>query len=723
MITLIKRRPYFKSSAMKAAQRIICSLLILCSVYQVPAYSQDEDSWEIRNEMIPMRDGVRLFTKIYIPVNRQGDLPILILRTPYGIGSEGDFNGELNSGGTFQNLVDDGYIFVFQDTRGKYGSEGEFVMIRPLASGKDGIDEGTDAFDTIEWLIKNIPGNNGKAGIFGISYDGWLTVMAALKPHPALKAVSPQASPADMFLMDDFSHKGAFRLSPTFGYTYLVATSSTSTPFPFDQKDTYEWYLDLGPIKNAASYLAGAEEGWVDFENHPNYDEFWQRQNVLNYMDKVMVPTLNVVGWWDAEDFYGSMEIYETWEKNDTENINFLAAGPWRHGNWWGRGDELGPLSFSPDPSAYYRKHIEAPFFRYFLKGDGDGDFPNAWVFETGADAWREYEDWPATGISEERNLYLHANRQLSFAAPVAQGESFTSYISDPANPVPYAPRPIPGFWQGALGKWGWKLSDQRFVQYRPDVLHFETAPLEEDVVISGEIVANLFASTTGTDADWVVKLIDVYPEEYPENPKMGGYQLMIADEVLRGRFREGFEEGKAIPPNEVLPYTIELNNRHHRFRKGHRIMVQIQSTWFPLIDRNPQTFVNIYQAGEEDYQPATHRIYHSAQYPTHISFPVLRSPEPIVYTLSDASKYSGAYVNDRLGEMLITLEGDTLKLFLEEEFLADLIYVKGNIFNAIIDGGRYRVIFEEQDNTVGEFRIMVSDVDANAEDFTFTRQ
>ncbi|MEJ2006295.1 MAG: CocE/NonD family hydrolase, partial [Cyclobacteriaceae bacterium] len=420
--------------------------------------------------------------------------------------------------------------------RGKYGSEGEFVMIRPIADSEDGIDEGTDAFDTIDWLIKNIEGNNGKAGNFGISYDGWLTVMSALKPHPALKAVSPQASPADMYLMDDFSHKGAFRLSPTFGYTYLVGTSSTSTPFPFDQRDTYEWFLDLGPIRNASKYLEGAEEGWVDFQNHPDYDEFWEKQNVLNYMDQVKVPTLNVVGWWDAEDFYGSMEIYEKWEESDSENINYLAAGPWRHGNWWGKGDTLGPLTFSPDPSRFYREHIEAPFFRYYLKGEGDGEFPDAWIFQTGADAWRQYDEWPAEELSEDLSLYLTPGRGLSFNKPNQVDESFTQYISDPANPVPYAPRPIPGFWQDARSKWKWKLEDQRFVQYRPDVLHFETAPLEEDLVISGEIVMNLFASTTGTDADWIIKLIDDYPEDYREDPTMAGYQLMVADEVFRGR-------------------------------------------------------------------------------------------------------------------------------------------------------------------------------------------
>ena len=695
-------------------------VLLLFIILSGSATAQPEN-WDVRAEMIPMRDGTRLFTKIYTPKDRDGDLPILIKRTPYGIGGPEDFNGQLS--GTFDYLIEDGYIFVFQDVRGKYGSEGEFVMIRPVATTDEEIDEGTDAFDTIEWLLKNVEGNNGRVGVFGISYDGWLTVMSALKPHPALKAISPQASPADMYLMDDFSHKGAFRLSPTFGYTYLVATSSTSTPFPFDQRDTYEWYLDLGPIKNASKYLEGAEEGWVDFENHPDYDEFWQKLNVLNYMNEVKVPTLNVVGWWDAEDFYGSMEIYEKWEQSDTENMNFLAAGPWRHGNWWGSGDQLGPLTFSPDPSVYYRQHIEAPFFRYYLKGEGDGNFPNAWVYQTGADLWKEYEQWPADDLGRAVDLYLQPNRTLSFSGTEDADISFTEYISDPDNPVPYAPRPIPGFWQGALGKWQWKLSEQRFVQYRPDVIHFETEPLSEDVVISGEIVMHLFASTTGSDADWIIKLIDVYPEDFGEDPKLSGYQLMVADEVFRGRYREGFGKGKAIEPNEVLEYTIELNNRHHRFRKGHKIMLQIQSTWFPLIDRNPQTFVNIYEADEDDYQPAVHQVHHSETYPSRISFPVLRNPEPLAYTLEDPERYSGIFTNESLGKAEVREKGGNLSLYLNDEFLADLEYIKGNIFNAVIDGGRYRVIYADKDEAMDEFTIMVTDQDPNAGDFSFKRE
>jgi putative CocE/NonD family hydrolase len=701
--------------------RLFFTLFLIFSI-TTSSFGQ-ADQWDKKAVMIPMRDGVKLFTKIYIPKNSQGDLPILIKRTPYGIGGEENFNGQLNPGGTFDFLSKDGYIFVFQDVRGKYGSEGEFVMIRPVARTDQEIDEGTDAYDTVDWLVKNVEGNNGRLGMFGISYDGWLTVMAALKPHPALKAVSPQASPADMFLMDDFSHNGAFRLSPTFGYTYLVGTASTSTPFPFDQKDTYEWYMDLGPIKNASNYLEGAEEGWIDFENHPVYDEFWQKQSVLNYIDAVKVPTLNVVGWWDAEDFYGSMEIYEAWEKLDNNNLNHLAVGPWRHGNWWSDGSKLGPLTFDPDPSVYYRKNIEAPFFKYHLKEEGAGQFPNAWVYQTGVNEWREFDNWPATDLSADKKLYLHPQRSASFSAPASDEASFSEYISDPANPVPYAPRPIPGFWQDALSKWKWKLSDQRFVQYRPDVLHFETEPLEEDIVISGEIVANFFASTTGTDADWVVKLIDVYPEDYAEDPKLAGYQLMVADEVLRGRFRNGFEKGEPIPPNEVQEYTLQLNNRHHRFRKGHKIMVQIQSTWFPLIDRNPQTFVNIFEAEEKDYQKATHRIYHNAEYPTHIAFPVLQSPKPIIRTLTNPEQYAGIFENESIGKMEVKLEDEQLVIYFNNEVFSKLEYVKGGLFSGTMNGNVFRVFFRKSDEgEVNGMKIMATDIDSNQEDVLFLK-
>jgi len=698
---------------------LFLAFLLLFSVI----ISAQPDRWERQAAMILMRDGVRLFTKIYTPKDAARDLPILILRTPYGVGGEENFNRQLQPGGTFEYLLEDGYIFVFQDIRGKYRSEGDFVMMRPLADDAESIDEATDAYDTVDWLIDSVAGNNGRAGIFGISYDGLLTVMAALRPHPALAAVSPQASPADQFLLDDFMHFGAFRLSPTFGYTYLVGTSGETRPFAFDQKDTYEWFLELGPIRNANKYLSEAEEGWIDYQEHPNYDAFWKAQSMLTYLDEVQVPTLNVVGWWDAEDFNGSMEIYEEWEKKDPRGINHLAVGPWFHGGWW-RTDftEFGELEFPEDPSRYYRQHIEAPFFRKYLHGEEGIALPEAWVYQTGADAWRTYENWPAGDLSRELSLYPGPDRTLTTSPPEGEG-GYSEYVSDPANPVPYVARPIPGFWQDAKSKSHWKVADQRFVQYRPDLLHFETEPLEEDLVLSGEIAAQLYASTTGTDADWIVKLIDVYPEDYPEDPAMGGYQLMIADEVLRGRYRNSFETPEAIPANEVVPFTVQLNNRHHRFRRGHKIMVQIQSTWFPLIDRNPQRFVDIFEAGEDDFQKATHRIYHGPRYPSSITFPVLRAPEPLTVEAPPFEQLLGEYVSEDIGAFFVEQEDEQLFLLRGNSPFTPLTHVRDYLFNGVTGGGKYRVQFLKEGERVTGLVLKVSDAISGERDYRLERK
>jgi putative CocE/NonD family hydrolase len=575
--------------------------------------------------MIPMRDGIRLNTEMYVPADAAEALPILLTRTPYGLRHDDDgMHTALRT--AYAALAEDGYIFVFQDIRGRYESEGEFVMLRPPRAPEDvdGIDEGTDTYDTIEWLLANLEGHSGKVGILGISYGGWLTVMGMLDPHPAVAAVSPQASPADMFIGDDFLHNGALRLAPAFGYAALMETDKTNRPFDFDQYDVYEWYLDLGPLANAnARYLHDRIPTWNAFMENPAYTEYWQRLAVTPYLDGVTVPTLNVAGWWDAEDFYGPMAIYRTLERADTAGMSFLVVGPWRHGGWArGSGRTLGPLDFGSNTSEYYRERLEAPFFAHFLKGDGEWTVEEAVTFETGSNIWTTHESWPPEGASERR-LYLRAGGRLSFEPPSGTGPGFDSYVSDPDNPVPYMPRPIPGFWQG--GQALWKVADQRFVHRRPDVLSWETAPLEEDVVVAGPIVANLYASTTGTDADWIVKLIDVYPEDYPEDPELAGFQLMVADEVLRAKFRNGFEAPEPVPAGEPVAYRIDLNSRHHRFRRGHKIMVQVQSTWFPLIGRNPQTFVNIPTATEADYRAATQHIHRSTALPSHLVLPVSR--------------------------------------------------------------------------------------------------
>jgi putative CocE/NonD family hydrolase len=576
--------------------------------------------------MIQMRDGVRLHTVIFVPKNAPPPLPFLIMRTPYGAPSS---PGPLMSA-SYKELVDEGYIFVYQDIRGRYKSEGQFVMQRPPRDKRDprAIDESTDAYDTVEWLLASIPGHNGRAGLMGISYGGWLTAMAMLDPHPAVKAVSPQASPADMYLGDDFHHNGAFRLSYGFEYAAMMETSKENASFRFDAFDKYEWYLRLGPLSTVnEKYLLGKIPTWNDYVAHPNYDAFWQKQAMAPYLTRVTVPTLNVAGWWDQEDFYGPQKIYETLEPLDRGEMSFFVAGPWNHGGWMQTdGSSLGQIKFGGNTSKYFREKIQAPFFAHYLKDKPGWNVPEAVTFETGTNAWQVYDEWPPRNLTEDRGLYFQANGRLSFEAPVTEDDrAFDSYVSDPSRPVPYRPRPIEATYDPRGSGWRtWLVGDQRFVHLRPDVLSWETEPLAEDITVTGRIVARLFASTTGTDSDWIVKLIDVYPEDVPADPAMGGYQLMISNEVFRGRFRSSFEKPEALVPDRVTDFTIDLHGADHRFLAGHKIMVQVQSTWFPLIDRNPQTFVeNIFLAKASDYRPATQRVFRSKVHPSHIVLPV----------------------------------------------------------------------------------------------------
>jgi uncharacterized protein len=574
---------------------------------------------------IPMRDGVHLHTAIYIPTAPHGVLPILFIRTPYGIvGAAGALRN------SYLELEADGYIFAFQDIRGRYKSEGQFVMMRPPRDRKDAhaIDESTDAYDTIDWLVKHVPSNNGRVGMLGTSYPGWLTVMAMLDPHPALKAVSPQASPADMYLGDDFHHNGAFRLSYGLEYATRMETNKEQAAFAFDQSDTYEWYLKLGGLANVNSqYLHGAIPTWNDFVAHPNYDEFWQRQAATPYMDRVRIPTLSVAGWWDQEDFYGPVTIYEALERHDTDHRNYLVVGPWNHGGWSApEGQKLGAIDFGSPTSLYFRQHVLAPWFAYWLKDKGSLDEAEAETFEGGANMWRRWDSWPPHS-SVPKKLYMRAGHRLSFDAPVAApGDSaFDAYVSDPANPVPYRHRPIPPTYQpGGSGWTTWLVEDQRFADGRPDVLTWETEPLTQDVVVAGDIVAHLFASTSGTDSDWIVKLIDVYPDHYDADPTMDGFELMVSNEVFRGRYREGFTKPAAAVPNHADEYAIDLHTQDYRFRPGHRIMVQVQSTWFPIIDRNPQKFVpNIFEATDADFQSTRQRVFRSPAAASYVQLPI----------------------------------------------------------------------------------------------------
>ena len=582
--------------------------------------------------LIPMRDGVRLHVKIFIPKDAATPLPILLNRTPYGVAG-----AARNFAGSLAELAAEGFIFVFQDIRGRFESEGTFVMLRPPRDKGDpaAIDESTDTYDTIEWLLRQVPGHNGRVGMFGVSYPGWLTVMAMLDPHPALKAVSPQASPASMFLGDDFHHNGAFRLSYGFEYVTMMEGSKAFSPFAFDQADTYDWYLSLGPLANAdARHLKGEYPTWNNFVSHPDYDAFWQREAVMQYLDRVTVPTLNVAGWWDQEDFYGPVTIYRTLEVHDSLNLNYLVVGPWNHGGWRGRsGQRLGNIDFGDSTAVHFLRNIELPWFAYWLKDKGTLTLPEATTFEAGANVWRSYTHWPPREGVTPRRLYFHAGGKMGFEPPVTEeGDSgFDAYVADPADPVPYRSRPIlPTFGRGST--WSrWLVDDQRFVQDRPDVVAWETPPLEEDVVIAGDILAHLVASTTGSDADWVVKLIDVYPEDYAPDPELAGYQLMIANDVFRGRYRTSFEHPTPIIPDQAQAYSIDLHSQNYRFRKGHKIRVQVQSSWFPLIDRNPQTFVpNIFTARESDFRPAVHRVFRTADAASFIQLPIVqRSPIP----------------------------------------------------------------------------------------------
>ncbi len=582
-------------------------------------------AFTVTEAMVPMRDGIKLRTVVFVPKAASGPLPFLIKRTPYGVpGTAGFLAAE-----PYTELVADGYIFVFQDIRGRFGSEGTFVMQRPPRDRRDAkaVDEATDASDTIAWLLARVPGHNGRAGLYGVSYDGWLAAQAMLDPHPALRAVSPQASPADMWLGDDFHHNGAFRLSYGFEYAAMMETSKVSFNFRFDLYDTFEWYLRLGPLGAVNErILKGQIPSWNDFAAHPNYDAFWQRQAMAPYLTRVTVPALNVAGWWDQEDFYGPQKIYETLEPHDAKGESFFVAGPWNHGGWMRDGTALGRIKFGGDTGKYYRARIQAPFFARYLKDKPGWDVPEAVTFETGANEWRTYQAWPPRGLTEDRALYFREAGGLAFEPPAAGGEgAFDSYVSDPARPVPYRPRPIEPTYDPRGSGWRtWLVGDQRFAHLRPDVLSWETGPLAEDITVTGKIAARLFASTTGGDSDWIVKLIDVYPENFPAEPAMGGYQLMIANEVFRGRFRKSFERPEPLTPGQVDEYLIDLHAADHRFLKGHKIMVQVQSTWFPLIDRNPQTFVdNIFLAKPEDFRPATQRVYRSATRPSAIVLPV----------------------------------------------------------------------------------------------------
>jgi uncharacterized protein len=581
-----------------------------------------QTTYERRELTIPVRDGIRLFAVALIPKTPQQSLPILLIRTPFG--AAGEFrSAELPA--QYQELGEDGYIFVTEDIRGRFGSGGDFVSLRPQHDGRSpqGTDESTDAYDTIEWLVKNLPNNNGKVGVLGISYRGWLAALAGVNPHPAVKAISPQAPVTDTWLGDDFFHQGAFRQSQGVEYSGLIERDPKGfSPLPMPEYDHYEFYRKYPTLDSLAKGTGVARlPSWVGFSTHPDYDGYWEVRALQNVLTRPAVPMLFVGGFWDQEDMLGPQLAYRTVEKSDAGNWNRIVLGPWFHGGWaQPAGDSLGPLQLGSNTAEFFRQEIQRPWFAYYLHGKGDGRFPEAWVFETGENQWHTFASWPPRN-AERRNLYLRQNGELGFSPPDARDSgAYDAYESDPAHPIPYTPRPDDG-----NGWRTWLEQDQRFVDGRPDVLTWRSAPLSKDMTLAGDVAAHLFASTTGTDADWVVKLIDVYPDSVGESPGMGGYELMVNADIMRGRYWKSYHRPAPIPAHTVTPFMVDLHQQLYRFRKGHRMMVQVQSTWFPLYDRNPQTFVpNIFRAKPGDFRRQEHRIWHTARYPSQISVMVL---------------------------------------------------------------------------------------------------
>ncbi len=584
---------------------------------------------------IPMRDGVRLFTSVYVPKDESKRYPILLTRTPYSVQPYGvdAYKGEL---GPSHFFGDDGYIVVYQDVRGRWMSEGEFVNMRPHRPQKlspQDIDESTDTFDTIDWLIKRLPNHNGRVGMWGVSYPGFYTAAGMIDAHPALKAASPQAPVTDWFTGDDWHHNGAlilphaFNFLASFGHPRPEPTKrSTSQRMDISTPDGYAFFLKLGPLSNVnARYFKNDVAFWNEMMEHGTFDDFWKAHNLRPHLTNIKPAVMTVGGWFDAENMFGALETYKNVEANSPGAANFLVMGPWRHGGWsGGDGSSLGPLAFSSKTSEYYREKIEFPFFQFYLKDKGSARFPEALVFETGTNQWKSYDLWPPRN-AQKQSLFLQAGGGLAFDTPPGSDETaFDEYVSDPARPVEYID-------QISLRMTAdYMTQDQRVVSRRPDVLLYEGPELTEDVTIAGPIQVRFFVSTSGTDSDWIVKLVDVYPDDFPSSggndasTRFGGYQQLVRGDVMRGKFRNSLEKPEPFSPDQPTPLNFTLHDAAHTFRAGHKIMVQVQSTWFPLVDRNPQKFVDINSAKESDFQKATQRVYRQTQMPSHLEVLVI---------------------------------------------------------------------------------------------------
>jgi uncharacterized protein len=621
---------------------IAFSLISFYSIAQEINEAYFKEHYIKKEVYVPMRDGVKLFTSIYTPKDNTEKHPFLMTRTPYSCSPYGEDKYAAIWNGYRAAYVKENYIFVMQDVRGRYMSEGEFEDVRPFNKNKKGneIDEASDTYDALDWLIKNIENNNGNVGILGTSYPGFYSTEAALSGHPALKAVSPQAPVTDWFIGDDFHHNGAFfamdgfGFYSTFGKPHPMPTQNYGTGYNFMVKDNYKFYLENGTPKNLAKIIGDSIKFWHQMMQHPNYDAWWQARNARNGLYNVKPAMLWVGGLFDAEDCWGAWNAYKACEKQSPTTNSSIVMGPWYHGQWSREGDFLGNVRFGSNTSEYYQTNIEVPFFNYHLKGKGTtSEIAEANIFFTGENEWKKLKQWPAVDV-ENKNLFIDPNGLLTFNDfskqldyPYQKAKGISEYISDPAHPVPYTEDVHNRRTRDYM------TDDQRFAERRPDVLTFKTSILEDDVTVAGEVIANITTSISTTDADFVVKIIDVFPDDfsYPDGTKgsgkdypMGGYEMLVRGEIMRGKYRNSFEKPEPFVPNKVTNVKYALPDIAHTFKKGHRIMIQIQSSWFPLADRNPQQFLNIYKAEEKDFVKSNIKIYHSRANQTTFILPII---------------------------------------------------------------------------------------------------
>ncbi|MCP5380975.1 MAG: CocE/NonD family hydrolase [Kordiimonadaceae bacterium] len=579
---------------------------------------------------IPMRDGIKLFTSIYTPKDDSKKYPILMKRTPYSLAPYGvnNYPDYLGPNGGDNRFAKDGYIFVYQDVRGKNMSEGDHRVMTPHNDNKQGTenDESSDTYDTVEWLLKNVKNHNGKVGIFGISYPGFYTAASIIDTHPAIKAASPQAPMGDIFIGDDFHHNGAFFLLDAFRFfrgfdqgPKNPTKESKRDRFEFPNDDSYRFFLELGALSNVNDKIFHGESPfWNDLMAHSDYDDYWKSRAIASHLHNITANVMTVIGSYDAEDSYGGTTIYHSIEEKNPKTTNTLVRGPWFHGGWVrSDGNFLGNVPFDVKTSSYYKENIDLKFFNQYLKGEGDAKLPEVLAFYSGENEWRKHDQWPPAN-AKPLTFYLQNKGGLTNMKPATDGAD--EYVSDPANPVPYTRAITNGRSREYM------VEDQRFVAGRPDVMVYQSDILTEDMVLSGPVYADLFVTTTGTDADFVVKVIDVFPDDFPEHDNkymdvpMGGYQMMVRGDIFRGKYRNGFDKPEAFVPGEVTNIKYKMPDISHTFKQGHRIMIQVQSSWFPLADRNPQKFMNIYQAKDEDYVKATHKILHSPDYPSSVT-------------------------------------------------------------------------------------------------------